>query len=355
MKFKRESYIKFFISLGIIGIFLISGYGELENPSIWIKYPGNPVIPEGALSDWDRWKSDPFVMKDGDIYKMWYGTNQDGTKTQIGYAESYDGINWAHHPTPVVRIGSDGAWDDEDIETPTVVKYNGIYHLWYCARGEPEGSEWSPEATYKIGHATSSDGIHWKKDPNNPVVPLGEMYIDWDWACTAEPTVIVEDGTFKIWYLGGDVYNGKFRLRVGYATSNDGSNWTKYQGNPVLSSPEKNRELATPSVLRSEKGYTLWCSLMDEEHDFFPNGPFRYATSSDGINWTMHPEYVLECEPSVTWDHSGIFGPTVLFDEDENKYKMWYSGYETDWATYVHFGIGYATKEVKKKHSKGRR
>jgi predicted GH43/DUF377 family glycosyl hydrolase len=358
MKFKRENHIKLFTILGImgiIGIFLIKGYSELEN-SGWIKYPENPVIPEGKLSDWNRWKSDPFVMKDGNIYKMWYGTNQDGTKTQIGYAESYDGIKWTHHPTPVLRIGPEGAWDDEDVETPTVVKYNGIYHLWYCARGSLNESEDAfPENTYRIGHATSPDGIHWTKDPNNPVIPLGKIYIDWDWACTAEPTVVVEDGTFKMWYLGGDVYKGKFRLRVGYATSKDGSNWTKHQENPVLNSPEKNRQLATPSVLHCEKGYILWFSLCDEEHDYFPNGPFRCATSPDGINWTIHPEYTLEPGPMGAWDHSGIFGPTVLFDKDENKYKMWYSGYETDYATYVHFGIGYATKDIKKKKSKVKR
>ncbi len=44
-------------------------------------------------------------------------------------------------------------------------------------------------------------------------------------------TVLYEGGEYKMWYSGFDGVQG---LRIGYATSSDGVNWTKYAGNPVI-------------------------------------------------------------------------------------------------------------------------
>jgi len=337
---KNKIKIRFVILLLIFGIILISGCVE---EIIWTKYPGNPVLSENPDTAWDHWSSDPYVMRDGDIYKMWYGTNRNGSWTQIGYAISSDGINWARHIEPVLPLGSYGSWDDEDVETPTVVKYNGMYHMWYCARGEPEGSPWSPEATYRIGHATSPDGINWNKDPYNPVILLGDQNInEWDWAVTAEPAVIVEDGIFKMWYVGGNIINNKFYLHIGYAISSDGSQWSKYSENPVLSSMKYNG-ITTPSILHTGNGYELWYSIFNERKGI-PAGPFRYAFSSDGINWTMYPGNVLKKGPLGAWDSTGVFGPTVLLEN--NEYNMWYSGFRINLDFSVNFGIGYATNDL---------
>jgi hypothetical protein len=53
----------------------------------------------------------------------------------------------------------------------------------------------------QIGQATSRDGVHWTKDPANPVLPKGTGD-DWDrdgW----DPFVLYEKGVFKMWYGGG--------------------------------------------------------------------------------------------------------------------------------------------------------
>ena len=227
-------------------------------------------------------------MREENVYKMWYGTTQNGSLAQIGYAISNDGINWTNYPEPVIKLGPLGSWDDEDVETPTVVKYDGTYHMWYCARGEPEGSPWSPEATYRIGHATSQDGIIWTKDPNNPIIPLGNQETnDWDWAVSAEPTVIVESGIFKMWYVGGNIINNKFYLHIGYAESNNGSQWSKHDNNPVLTTLEYNG-LTTPSIIHLGVAYELWYTIFNEQTGL-PAGPFKHALSIDGINWTMKP------------------------------------------------------------------
>jgi len=338
--------IKNLIYLIVFFIVIFFLCGCTDNTA-WNKHPDNPILSELPENAWDHWRSDPYVMREGNTYKMWYGTNQNGSYTQIGYATSNDGINWSRHPEPVVSLGLPGSWDDEDVETPTVVKYNGMYHLWYCARGEPDGSDLFPDATYRIGHATSLDGIQWTKDPENPIIPLGNQSInEWDWAANAEPTVIVEDGIFKMWYVGGNILNDEFHLHIGYAISYDGSEWIKYDGNPVLTAVDYNG-ITTPSVVHSDIGYELWCTIFDASTGL-PTGPIKYAFSPDGINWTMIPGIELDKGPLGEWDSYGIFGPTVLVDE--NEYKIWYSGFRVNIDFSVNFGIGYATKEKNNLH-----
>lgn len=314
-------------------------------PVKMIKYSGNPVIPEVPIGKWNHWKSDPFVMKEGDIYRMWYATNAMGSKTQIGYAESEDGILWVHHPSPVVLLGEDGEWDDEDVETPTVVKRGDVYHLWYSGRGEPEGTNPlnHPDAAYRIGHATSMNGIHWIKDPQNPVIEVGKP-VSWDWLAAAEPTVIVNNGVFEMWYVGATLQprvfpkvHLKFFLQIGRATSLDGTNWEKFAGNPVLKLRFKNG-ITTPSVIYNEPYYEVWFVLFDEKTGL-PGGPVLYATSLDGINWKWFFGTILKKGQAYAWDSWAIFGPTVLLDGDQ--YKMWYSGVNLD-PQAVHLAIGYA-------------
>ncbi|MGA1824085.1 MAG: hypothetical protein ACMUIP_05410 [bacterium] len=110
----------------------------------WIKYAENPVIQEG---------DDEVVIKDGDVYKMWY--QQDD---EICYATSSDGINWTEYSgNPVLKTGPSGSWDEEEVDGPSVVLEAGTYKMWY------KGS------TSFIGYAHSSDGITWIKHDDNPL------------------------------------------------------------------------------------------------------------------------------------------------------------------------------------------
>ncbi len=319
--------------------------GDGGTPVEFTKYAGNPVIPEAPDGSTAHWKSDPFVMKEDGVYKMWFGYNADGTKTQIGYATSFDGIDWTVRQLPALPLGADGEWDDEDVETPFITFANGNYHMYYCARGEPEGGEWSPEVTYRIGHATSSDGLIWTKDPNNPVLDLGGPG-DWDELVSAEPSVVYKDGEFELFYVGGYLEGVEgsevLVLELGLATSTDGSSWTRYAGNPVIVSAADN--VYAPFVLYNGSGYELWYTGGPKGDPYFPEGPFWYYTSNDGRSWTKAEQTALDKGSAGDWDSSGIFGPTVLIEGD--KEKMWYSGYYLDYDEGdIDFAIGYATRD----------
>jgi len=76
----------------------------------------------------------PWVIKDDDIYKMWFSFKGDWNRDshyRLGYAESTDGINWERMDECVgITVSKDG-WDSEMIEYAAVVKYKEHYYMFY--------------------------------------------------------------------------------------------------------------------------------------------------------------------------------------------------------------------------------
>jgi hypothetical protein len=75
----------------------------------------------------------PFVLKDHDLYKMWYSYR--GANYRIGYAESSDGIQWERKDANAGVEVSDSGWDSEMIEYPFILPYKGDLFMFYNGNG----------------------------------------------------------------------------------------------------------------------------------------------------------------------------------------------------------------------------
>lgn len=127
---------------------------------------------------------------------------------------------WAKYAgNPVLDLGAGGEWDCGTLATMNVLKVGDTCHMYYEAGR-------TGVLDFQVGHAVSTDGIHWEKDPANPVIPFGEDG-EWDDAETWDPFVLYEDGIFKMWYGGTTVLNDKRDFQIGYATSRDGTHFTQ--------------------------------------------------------------------------------------------------------------------------------
>lgn len=136
------------------------------------------------------------------------------------------------------------------------------------------------------------------------------------------PHVIKVDQTYKMWFTA-DQYGGL--RRIGYAELVDGINWTKHP-EPVIEKGDPDVFLyytESPTVSFDGEKYHMWYSR--ENEDLYHQ--IDYAVSSNGISWSKHPENpVTKTGADSDW-YRAIYHPNVIMNND----KMWFVGGRGDW------------------------
>ena len=230
---------------------------------------------------------------------------------------------------PVVPSPDPNAWDGWRHLT-SVMLVDGTHHMYF--EGQVVDSPLYDH--FDIGHATSPDGVVWTMDPANPVLSRGGGS-EWD-SGTAASAVVIHDGAqFRMWYQGGA--EGDSMRSVGYATSADGSSWTKHAGNPILGPGPggsfDDGSIWPGTVLFDGSIYRMWYTG-GRAGDEFLSQTIGYAESADGLSWTRRLEPVTGLNEG--WESTMELSPSVVFDG--SVYRMWYSG--AVWMNWVN--IGYA-------------
>ena len=312
-------------------------------PSCFAASPSNPILtrnkPATAFAaDWN----DPSVIKVGSQYWM-YASSDNGFDMNVAIYRlvSSDGLNWTLNPsTPV--FGADpnvAAWDHRATETPSVVYFNGKYHLFYT--GYPV--TYTDSYSYKIGHATSTDGINWTRDasyvvaPNDPYNTTPNLTFN-QWV-SAEPAAVLFNNKIYLYFtaVGANLSLLTTVQVIGLTTSADGVTWSTPQS--VLE-PDQTLYPITNWI-----GYStpMAAVLNGQMHLFFDvaqNSPWKqlrihHAVSSDGITgWTQDSTAIFR-NTDFTWTSNEVRSPAVLLDG--TSLHMWFAG--DDGAT---LGIGEA-------------
>ena len=184
------------------------------------------------------------------------------------------------------------------------------------------------------------------------------------WNIVGDPTVLYDQNKFRMWYTAAD---GRGNGGIALAESNDGITWDiwKKSGSPpgvidlvLTGTPGAWDEptVETASVMRSPSGeYRMYYTGNRP-----PEGSNHYAiglaTSADGINWKKYGNGPI-FEPENEWElptctnrndkrscsNGGVLEPSVLYDQKEKLYKMWYAAVGTKDGI-LNFRIGgYAT------------
>ncbi|MBP8742884.1 MAG: hypothetical protein KBH36_02280 [Acidaminococcaceae bacterium] len=205
-----------------------------------IRTSTDTVIPLGDLGCFDEHGIFPMsVMRHGNaVYGYTCGWNRRtsvSVDTAVGLAISHDnGLTFQ-------RIG-DGPVLAASLHEPYLVGdgfvkvINGIFHMWYIfgtgwKKFSPESM---PDRTYKIGHATSKDGIEWTKEEARSIIP-DRIGAD---ESQALPTVISIGQRHHMFFCYRESFD--FRqtkgrgYRIGHAWSDDLLNWTRDDKNPQL-------------------------------------------------------------------------------------------------------------------------
>lgn len=229
----------------------------------WTLKKPSAVKPTGNLGTFDQTRAtNPAVISDGDTLRMWYnGRGRIGDLHAIGYAWSVDGQNW----TKVRGPGEQGSVFDKSmlgtpawgVVAPTVIKLNGVFHMWYMMLP-------SSHQKYRIGYARSTNGLDWTQIPGSgfaqSVVDLGSSdsfdgdQILWPWVLFNE-----DKGIFEMWYQGVDKFQFEGIPRLGCAHSSDGITWEKVAGNGDAGACSNLQ--AEPAVILDGEFYRMWYTV----------------------------------------------------------------------------------------------
>jgi predicted GH43/DUF377 family glycosyl hydrolase len=222
-----------------------------------------------------------------------------------------------YYSNPIFQPGEKGSWEEISADCFTIGYYDDKYWMWYV--GTPKN------LTCQIGLATSSDGVTWTRHPENPVLRLGPAG-SWDDTILICQHILFdkERRLFEMWYVGG---NTKGKLGIGYATSQDGIHWTKYAGNPIMTTTEpwEGTLIEGQTLLKMNGVYKMWYGGLALGTDISYIG---YAESLDGIRWTKYagnPIISPDIRDPRPWDGYSVDTPDVY--HDGTLYHMYYRGW----------------------------
>jgi hypothetical protein len=244
----------------------------------------------------------PDVLFENNAYRMWYGGQGKDGHDRIFYAESAVGLRWNRKGVAVEDATAN------HVNDPSVVKVGDTYYM-YFTRAEVSVID-------QIALATSEDGHKWKL--RGTVLTHGAAS-NWDALSVGRPSVLHEDGVFKLWYDGrkdlppnapavGVAKSSTSARSVGFATSRDGLHWTKYERNPVLG-----HDFGGVDVKRVGDRYVMACESQRGT---------RLATSADGVTWAYHGPWVPKSEQA--FEAYGNVTPFLLVRPDRHEVTLFF-------------------------------
>ena len=278
---------------------VIASARKLDPPRIFPQHPaaGASIRTIPLLADSMEQCLMSLYYKEGPIYRLWGSWRP---KKSLALFESKDGIHW-NAPEIVLAPNPSTDWEG-DINRPTIVKLADGYHLWYT--GQAHGHSW-------IGYATSANGKVWKRMSARPVLSADHP---WENVAVMCPDVIWDEHLklFRMWYSGGEQYEPN---AIGYATSPDGLHWTKDPSNPIFRPGKKgtfDQARVTGCQVEHRGGwyYMFYIGFRDVDH-----AEIGLARSRNGITgWQRHPDNPIVRPGHDSWDSDACYKPFAIFD-----------------------------------------
>lgn len=297
----------------------------------WIK-KGLMIRPKGKL-DWMVTHAMMPVAEriEEDIFRIYFSGRDRQNRSLIGYVHvninELDKIIYITEK-PALGLGALGCFDDNGVTPSWIVNYKGKKYMYYIG--------WNKRSTVRMsliaGLAISKDGGNTFERFSK--APLLERTAIEPYSILTAPCVLVEDNTWRMWYVSGVEWVNKDlpRYNIKYAESKDGVHWDR-KGMVCIDFKSKDENaLARPCVIKENDVYKMWYSYKGESYRI------GYAESKDGITWGRKDEQAGIDVSESGWD-SEMIEYAFVFEHKGRKYML-YNGND-----YGKMGIGYAIME----------
>ncbi len=271
------------------------------------KYGNSPVFGNDETGTF----FDAYVWRDNGRYRMDFSYRREKA---CAVSFSDDGIHWE---TPVITLPAnpESGWE-EHVNRNCVIKVGDVYKMWYT--GQARGHSF-------IGYAESADGIRFSRLPMPVMIPE----YPFENASVMNPCVLYEDGLYKMWYSAGETYEPNANA---YATSRDGLAWEKCRINPIFTCVpeneyEQNRIGGCQVIHTEDMGYLMFYIGYKD----IDTACICVARSENGVTgWERSPINPLILPEKGRWDGDACYKPTAVWNEEENKWMLWYNGRTED-------------------------
>jgi len=171
---------------------------------------------------------------------------------------------------------------------------------------------------------TTSTPPEFKAYKNNPILTPGKPG-SWDELFVSASQVIFYENTFYLFYMGG---NEAGRMAVGLATSFDGFNYSKFEGNPLLAPDNTGFDAFTlgPGIILNDDTNWVMFYNCQELAGYAPGSSIGRATAKQLTGpWIRGNSPVMTSGKKGEWDDGFIIPCSVLKQEGGN-YLIYYTG-----------------------------
>jgi predicted GH43/DUF377 family glycosyl hydrolase len=177
------------------------------------------------------------------------------------------------------------AWENNHVFNPAAITVNNTVYVLY--RAEDTSGQGIGGHTSRIGLATSTDGLHFKRMAKPVIYPRNDMAknLEWTGGCEDPRIVQAENGTYVITYT---MWNRQF-ARIGVATSKDLLHWKKHGFAFQNASGGKyvNMHTKSASIICKQKENNLVAAKINGKYwMYWGDVSIQIATSVDLIHWT---------------------------------------------------------------------
>ena len=317
----------------------------------WQRHPQNPIFPPGNNEFDCTACMNPFLIRQGEEYFMFYagGDKSGGRRICLAVAPIDDITSWKRLG-PLFDVGKPGTFDSQWCVLPCVHFMDGKWHLYYSGRDD---SSQGLQSFWGIGLATSDDLRHWSKYSDEPVL-RGDGFVQWSrnkGIAGGGRILEIEDNDaplYRMYYTlptgtsSPDLLVDQAKQAV-VAHSRDGIKWfdKRVVLQPRLEADYENAATIALNVWKEKETYRAIYAGIGSRFGAYS---ICEAQSNDGLNWERgEPEENLALAPSAA-DGNGIWAdkmceyPNVI--EENGKLRLFYCG-----NGYGSTGIGTALAE----------
>jgi beta-fructofuranosidase len=218
-----------------------------------------------ALKLADKWLWDFWFAKDGNDYHIFYLQSPNNLQYEwlrhvnvsIGHAVSQDLKTWTVLPDALGPSNNLAAFDNYTTWTGSVIKHRDLWYMFYTGSMRQEKA-----LVQRIGLATSTDLIQWKKHSEKPLLETDSTYYErldveaWHDQAWRDPWVFCDDAGLFHMFITARLKEGVADARgvIGHAVSEDLLEW---RACPPVTEPGEFGHMEVPQLVHIQNKYYL--------------------------------------------------------------------------------------------------